>query len=212
MAFQPNSVTCSQGLALPAVPTASYSAPLFISALPGTRYSQFLKDTRAHVLPALSAWKAVLNFSSLTPPLLAFCSQGKHQFLRKRYPWPPIYCAHGPSFLSFGTLNIVVSYRQLCEALEFLIILARPEDLRLWAWLMLFTTVLMDLSKTSIESVFRNYFQWKNKWIIRQVLCFCFFFFQVNSLLTKSNSSWKISVNYLWFFSVTFLLVGSLFP
>lgn len=161
MAFQSNSVTCSQGLALPAVPTASYSAPLFISALPGTPDSQFLKDTRAHILPALSARNAVLNFSSLTPPLPAFWSQCKHQFLRKRHPRPPIYCAHRPSFLSFGTLNIVVSYRQLCEALEFLIILARPEDLRLWAWLMLFTTVLMDLSKTSIESVFRNYLNGK---------------------------------------------------
>lgn len=115
MASQTKSVTCSQGPALPAVSSASYPAPHPSLLSHGTLDFQFLKCTGAqHAL--LSAWKLLLDFSSLTPPLLAFCSQSKHQFLWERLPWPPINCAHRPSHLFFGALKTIVNYIQLCEA------------------------------------------------------------------------------------------------
>lgn len=68
MASQPKSVNCSQGPAQ-FCPTSSSPAAYPSQLSHGTIDSQFLKCTEAHVHPAVAAWKALLNFSTLTPPL-----------------------------------------------------------------------------------------------------------------------------------------------
>lgn len=186
MASQPKWVNCSQGLALPAVLSASYLIPYPCPLSQCTLDSQFLKCTGAHVHPALSARKALLDFSNLTPPLQPSDLRASISSSVEDSPSLPLTMLTAPRLFPLehrtelgGSLISVWS----------LFLDQRIQDQgRVW-WCSLCYGSQQKPAQSQSSETFEI-----DKWIIQQFIVLSKLFYL---LWPKPNSSWTISVNYL---------------